>query len=89
MTENDRLLDDALLLFFDEAREMLQGIEDGLLSLQSNPQDQEIVHSLFRSAHTIKGTSGIFSLDRVVKFTHQVESVLDRVRKGTLTIDGP
>ncbi len=87
MSDNDDLLDEALLIFFDEAREMLQQIEDSLLSLETDPQDQEAVHALFRAAHTIKGTSGIFNLNRVVKFTHQVESVLDRVRKGGLSID--
>ena len=87
MSDNDGLYDDALLIFFDEAREMLQSIEDSLLQLEGNPQDEEAVHALFRAAHTIKGTSGIFNLNRVVKFTHQVESVLDKVRKGGLTID--
>ncbi len=87
MSDNDGLYDDALLLFLDEARDMLQNIEDSLLQLESNPKDEEAIHALFRSAHTIKGTSGIFNLTRVVKFTHQVESVLDRVRKGGLSID--
>jgi len=87
MSNNDGLYDDALLIFFDEAREMLQNIEDSLLQLENNPKDDEAINALFRSAHTIKGTSGIFNLNRVVKFTHQVESVLDRVRKGGLTID--
>jgi len=87
MSDNDGLYDDALLIFFDEAREMLQHIEDALLQLESTPQDEEAVNALFRAAHTIKGTSGIFNLNRVVKFTHQVESVLDKVRKGGLSID--
>ncbi len=87
MSDNDGLYDDALLIFFDEAREMLQHIEDALLQLESSPQDEEAVNALFRAAHTIKGTSGIFNLNRVVKFTHQVESVLDKVRKGGLSID--
>lgn len=86
MSINESLYDDALLIFFDEAREMLQQIEDALLSLENNPLDQEAVHALFRAAHTIKGTSGIFNLNRVVKFTHQLESVLDRVRKGSLNL---
>ncbi len=87
MSENDGLYDDALLYFYDEAREMLQSVEDSLLSLATNPLDEEAVHALFRAAHTIKGTSGIFNLNRVVQFTHQVESVLDRVRKGGVSID--
>lgn len=79
--------DEAVLLFFDESRDMLQQMEHGLLSLQDGPADSETINALFRAAHTIKGTSGIFNLSRVVDFTHQVESVLDRVRKGKLALD--
>ena len=61
MSDNDGLYDDALLIFFDEAREMLQSIEDSLLQLEGNPQDEEAVHALFRAAHTIKGTA-VFSI---------------------------
>ncbi|MDY7578086.1 chemotaxis protein CheA [Herbaspirillum sp. RTI4] len=87
MSQQDSMFDEALLIFFDEAREMLQQMEDSLLCLEQKPQDQEAVHALFRAAHTIKGTSGIFNLTRVVNFTHQLESVLDRLRKGGLAID--
>ncbi|MET3105263.1 two-component system chemotaxis sensor kinase CheA [Oxalobacteraceae bacterium GrIS 2.11] len=87
MSDSDGMYDEALLLFLDEARDMLQIIEDSLLQLENDPLDQEAMHALFRAAHTIKGTSGIFNLNRVVKFTHQVESVLDRVRKGGISID--
>lgn len=79
--------DEAVLLFFDESRDMLQLMEQGLLGLQQGPADSDTVHALFRAAHTIKGTSGIFNFKRVVDFTHQVESVLDRVRKGKLALD--
>ncbi|MGK5021855.1 chemotaxis protein CheA [Janthinobacterium lividum] len=84
---NDELYGDALLIFFEEAREMLQQIEDCLLCLQQDPDNTEAVHTLFRAAHTIKGSSGVFSLERVVCFTHLLESVLDQVRKRALHID--
>lgn len=87
MSEPDGLYNEALLIFFDEAREMLQTVEDDLFSLDDFSDARDAIHSMFRSAHTIKGTSGIFSLHRTVNFTHQVESVLDRVRKGALAID--
>jgi two-component system chemotaxis sensor kinase CheA len=45
-----------------------------------------MVNAIFRAAHTIKGSSGLFSLDHVVAFTHVVESVLDRVRGGKLAM---
>ncbi|EGF30956.1 Signal transduction histidine kinase CheA [Oxalobacteraceae bacterium IMCC9480] len=81
------IYDEALTLFFDEAREMVQQIEDALLALEQEAANPETINALFRAAHTIKGSAGIFSLDRVVRFTHQVESVLDRVRKNELSID--
>ncbi|MFT5533066.1 MAG: two-component system chemotaxis sensor kinase CheA [Burkholderiaceae bacterium] len=79
---------EALTLFFDEAREMVQQIEESLLALEQEAANPETINALFRAAHTIKGSAGIFSLDRVVRFTHQVESVLERVRKNDLKIDG-
>ncbi|MFT5588297.1 MAG: two-component system chemotaxis sensor kinase CheA [Bradyrhizobium sp.] len=82
------MYDEALTLFFDEAREMVQQIEEALLALEQHTANPETINALFRAAHTIKGSAGIFGLDRVVHFTHQVESVLDRVRKNELKIDG-
>lgn len=87
MSNEMDLYDDALQTFFAEARDMLQQIEDTLLALETHPENRETINALFRAAHTIKGSAGLFGLDRMVNFTHQVESVLDRVRKNELTID--
>jgi two-component system chemotaxis sensor kinase CheA len=81
------MYDEALTLFFEEAREMVQQIEEALLALEQQTANPETINALFRAAHTIKGSAGIFSLDRVVRFTHQVESVLERVRKNELKIE--
>jgi two-component system chemotaxis sensor kinase CheA len=79
-------LDDALQTFFAECRELLIEMEDSLLMvLQTEPKD-ELVNAIFRAAHTIKGSSGLFGLDHIVAFTHVVESVLDRVRDGKLPV---
>jgi two-component system chemotaxis sensor kinase CheA len=87
MTTDSGLYDDALVTFFAEARDMRQQIEDALLVLENNADDQDTINALFRAVHTIKGSAGLFGMDRVVHFTHQVESVLDRVRDGDLTFD--
>lgn len=68
--------------FLDEAREMLRQFEEGLLALDEDPDDQETLNSAFRAAHTIKGTAGLFGCDRVVAFTHDVETLLEAVRSG-------
>ena len=79
-------LDDALETFIVECRELLQDMETALLGVEHAEEKDEMVNAIFRAAHTIKGSSGLFSLDHIVAFTHVVESVLDRVRAGKLKI---
>ena len=79
-------LDQALLIFIAESRELLEDMESSLLALEQADDKTELINSIFRAAHTIKGSSGLFSLDHVVAFTHVVENVLDKVRAGTLAI---
>lgn len=75
-------LDQALGTFIAEARELLERMEISLLGCESGTADAETINDLFRSAHTIKGSSGLFGLDDIVSFTHVVETSLDRVRSG-------
>ena len=82
-------LDDALQTFFSESRELLEEMENALLGIEQVEQDEqkdEMVNAIFRAAHTIKGSSGLFGLEQIVAFTHVVESVLDHVRDGKLHI---
>ncbi|QEI08083.1 chemotaxis protein CheA [Pigmentiphaga aceris] len=81
-------LDDALQTFIVESRELLEDMEAALLSLGRDADDSsERVNAIFRAAHTVKGSAGLFGLDHLVSFTHVVESVLDDVRAGNLAID--
>lgn len=80
-------LDDALQTFILEGRELLEAMEEALLKLEQNPQDKEGINSIFRAAHTIKGSAGLFGLNFVIDFTHVVESVLDRVRDAEVKVD--
>jgi two-component system chemotaxis sensor kinase CheA len=73
---------DALPAFMSEAQEQIASIEQLLLQLEDAPDDRELLDALFRCAHTVKGSAGIFGLDAVVAFTHHVESLLDRLRAG-------
>jgi two-component system chemotaxis sensor kinase CheA len=81
-------LDEVVLTFIAESRELLQNMEDALLRIEQSPEDEEMINAIFRTAHTIKGSAGLFGLDYIVSFTHVAESVLDRVRGGELRIDG-
>ena len=75
---------DALPAFISEAGEQIEAIESLLLKIEEAPQDRELLNSLFRCAHTVKGSAGLFGLDRVVQFTHHVESLLDQMREGVI-----
>jgi len=73
--------DPALDTFLAESNELLGDMEATLLRCEQGAGDAEAINQLFRAAHTIKGSSGLFGLDAIVAFTHVVESVLDRVRE--------
>ncbi len=77
---------EALPAFISEAQEQIENLEQLLLQLDENPGDRELLDALFRCAHTVKGSAGIFGLDRVVAFTHHVETLLDRVREGEVAL---
>ena len=82
-------LDDALQTFLLESRELLQTLEGALLVIGQTAEKDEMVNAIFRAAHTIKGSAGLFGLDPIVAFTHVMESVLDQVRAGTLDMSEP
>ncbi len=81
-------LDEGLQAFVTEAGDLLAEMEAALLRLGDPAAQAESVNAIFRAAHTIKGTAGLFALDYIVLFTHAVESVLDEVRNGALAMDG-
>ncbi|MEI8014431.1 MAG: chemotaxis protein CheA [Nitrospira sp.] len=68
--------------FFEEAGDHLSVVEDGLLALEQNPEDLDLLNKIFRSAHSIKGTSGMFGFNAVAQFTHKMETLLDLLRNG-------
>ncbi len=76
----------ALDTFVIESGELLQDMEDGLLGLEHDENPVDAIGAIFRAAHTIKGSSGLFGLDHIVLFTHVVESVLDRLRNEEIIV---
>jgi two-component system chemotaxis sensor kinase CheA len=76
----------ALAGFVVEGRELVEELESGLLALEGGDESGEIIGALFRAAHTLKGSSGLFGLTPIVRFTHVVESVLERLRAGQITV---
>src|SRR5262249_51582592 len=74
-------------MFFEEARELLIGLEEGLMDLERRQSDRAHLDRTFRAAHSLKGAAGMVGLAAVAEFTHGIEAVLDRIRGGTLSVD--
>jgi len=81
-------LDQVMQTFIAESRELLEQMENALLAVgRDGAADEDGINAIFRAAHTIKGSAGMFGIDPVVDFTHVAESVLDKVRDGAIAID--
>jgi len=74
-------------VFFEESFEGLDTMESGLLELDIADIDDEIINTIFRAAHSIKGGSATFGFNVVAEFTHVIETLLDEVRAGTRSIN--
>ena len=68
--------------FRQEARELLEQLEQGLLDLEQNPANDDLINSSFRALHTIKGSGAMFGFTAVASFVHEFETAFDQVRKG-------
>jgi two-component system chemotaxis sensor kinase CheA len=73
---------DPVAIFRQEAQELLEQIEQGLLDLAHRPGDRDLVDAVFRGLHTLKGSGAMFGFDALAAFTHHCEGAFDRVRKG-------
>lgn len=71
----------------EEAYELLVELETSLLELEETPDDAEQIGRVFRAMHTIKGSGSMFGFDDIADFTHEVETVFDRVREGHIAVD--
>jgi two-component system, chemotaxis family, sensor kinase CheA len=72
--------------FISEAMEHLEAIELHIVSLEQSPHDKEHINTVFRAFHTIKGVSGFLNLQKINKFSHAVETLLDEARNEKLAI---
>ena len=75
-------LPDPTETFRQEARELLEQLELGLLDLERDPSNSDLINSTFRALHTIKGSGAMFGFTDVAGFVHEFETAFDRVRKG-------
>lgn len=82
MDEIQELLEDFLV----EAFEMIEEMDQDLVELENSPDDLDLLNKIFRVAHTIKGSGSFLNFDKLTRLTHHMEAVLDKARKGELTI---
>jgi two-component system chemotaxis sensor kinase CheA len=75
-----------LQTFLAEAEETFVHMEQSLVLLESRPGDDQLLHSLFRDAHTVKGAAGLVGFDAVRDLAHDLEDVLERLRKRSLAV---
>jgi two-component system chemotaxis sensor kinase CheA len=73
-------------VFFEEAGENLASMENLLLSVDLEDPIEEDLHAIFRAAHSIKGGAATFGFQDVTELTHELETLLDRVRKHELAL---
>ena len=74
--------------FFEESREGLEAMEAGLLQLEQGDRDADLINSIFRAAHSIKGGAATFGFDAVAGLTHVLETLLDELRAGKRAVTG-
>ena len=79
--------DEIVKEFLVESYENLDRLDRDLVALEKNPSDRDILASVFRTIHTIKGTSGFLALHKLGAVAHVGESLLGRLRDGQLTLD--
>lgn len=86
---NDPEMKEIFDSFVVETREILDNLDLELVELEKTPDDTDLLNSIFRSFHTVKGTSGFLGLEKLQKVTHKCEDILNKLRKGEAKLNGP
>ena len=73
--------------FHDETEELLTQMEQSLLSLENRPDDRELILSIFRAAHTLKGNASLLEFKAMTQALHNLEDLLDLARNGAIQIN--
>src|SRR5215212_9611340 len=79
-------IDEIVAEFLVESHENLDQLDRDLLALEQDPQSRDLLAGVFRTIHTIKGTSGFLAFHRLEKLTHIGESLLSRLRDGRIEL---
>lgn len=79
---NDPEMKEIFDSFIVETREILEKLDLELVEIEKTPGDRDLLNSIFRSFHTVKGTSGFLGLEKLTMVTHRAEDILNKLRKG-------
>lgn len=75
-----------LKVFLQEAEEQIQLLDEDIVRLEKETDNVDLLQGIFRAAHTLKGSSGMLGFHRMTDLTHVMEDLLDKLRKGQLTV---
>ncbi len=74
-------------VFMEEAQELFIALENDLVSLESIPNNKELINKIFRELHTLKGSGAMFGFTRLSEFAHKLEALFDLIRNDKLGIN--
>ncbi|RZD18600.1 MAG: chemotaxis protein CheA [Candidatus Acididesulfobacter diazotrophicus] len=72
--------------FVQEALELLDTLSENFIELEKNPEDKELLNTIFRAAHTIKGSAGFLGFQNLVELAHSAENILNKLRQGEIKL---
>lgn len=73
-------------LYKEETKELLNDVQDTLLELEDKPDDRELIDRVFRAMHNMKGNGAMFGFNNISAFTHDIETIYDKVRGGEVPV---
>jgi len=77
-----------LQMFFDESTEYIQTLNERVLELEQNPnKSKEIIDSMFRAAHSLKGMAATMGFEKLTKLSHKIENLMDEIRNDKVVIE--
>jgi two-component system, chemotaxis family, sensor kinase CheA len=82
------MMDEFIQGFVTEAKELLMQLEEGLIRLEQNPLNTEIINGIFRIMHTLKGSAGMVGFRNIQELTHEFENLYSKIRDGEVKVDG-
>ncbi|MDE3020166.1 MAG: Hpt domain-containing protein, partial [Nitrospirota bacterium] len=72
--------------FLAETQEMLELLDQRFITLETDPNNTDLLNEIFRAMHSMKGSAGFLGFTRLVDVTHRAESILNKLRQGDMTV---